>query len=104
HEWSLLDFLLFRQQCIDFHIEKIVEHNQYVRSLANIINWEQASSGLIKQANDALSRVQPFGWGCDLLATNIPDCDWGCINCDSVIPSVFNYPTFLLAWMGLKGQ
>lgn len=33
HEWSLLNFLSYRQQCIDFRFNKQKEHERYVRSL-----------------------------------------------------------------------
>nr|CAG8452896.1 8319_t:CDS:2 [Entrophospora candida] len=57
-EWSLLNFLLFRQQYTDFRADRCGEHNRYVRSLASIISYEQASTELIERANDALSLVQ----------------------------------------------
>ncbi|CAG8773239.1 31579_t:CDS:2 [Gigaspora margarita] len=107
HEWSLLNFLLFRQHCVDFRVDKTVEHSRYVCSLANIISWEQASSELIEQVKDALSRVQGsniFGWGCDLSTTNIPDCDWGCMSCDSGGSYRVQLPNIPEAWTGLKGQ
>ncbi|CAJ0766117.1 10008_t:CDS:2, partial [Entrophospora sp. SA101] len=57
-KWSLLNFLLFRQQCTDFRADRCGEHNRYVRSLASIISYEQASTELIERASDALSLVQ----------------------------------------------
>ncbi|CAJ0847492.1 6965_t:CDS:2 [Entrophospora sp. SA101] len=54
-KWSLLNFLLFRQQCTDFRADRCGEHNRYVRSLASIISYEQASTELIERASDALS-------------------------------------------------
>ncbi|POG80573.1 hypothetical protein GLOIN_2v1471346 [Rhizophagus irregularis DAOM 181602=DAOM 197198] len=39
-EWSLINFLLYRQQCSDFLPSKLAEHDRYARNLTNMINWE----------------------------------------------------------------
>ncbi|CAG8714677.1 9400_t:CDS:2, partial [Funneliformis caledonium] len=42
HEWSLISFLLYRQQCSDFQPSKLAKYDRYARNLTNIINWEGA--------------------------------------------------------------
>lgn len=58
HDWSLLSFLLYRQQYNDFSADKCKEHKRYIRNLANIINCEQASEIAIKRAEVALASLQ----------------------------------------------
>ncbi|CAG8600424.1 11578_t:CDS:10, partial [Acaulospora morrowiae] len=72
HEWSLLNFLSYRQKCIDFRFNKQKEHERYVRSLTAILNWKEAPDIAIEWANKALAIVQK-----KLLyqqSPNTPDC------------------------------
>jgi len=50
-EWSLMSFLLYRQQCSDFQPSKLAEHDRYARNLTNMINWEGAQVNLMKRAS-----------------------------------------------------
>jgi len=58
HEWSLLNFLLYRQQCSDFQLNKQKEHDRYSRSLTEILNCEQAPEAATVKTYKALSSLQ----------------------------------------------
>ncbi|CAG8668557.1 14341_t:CDS:10, partial [Acaulospora morrowiae] len=57
HEWSLMSFLLYRQRCIDFELDKHKEHDRYVRRLTAVLNWEQSSNDAIKLAKYAINEL-----------------------------------------------
>src|SRR6266542_116972 len=57
-DWSLMSFLLYRQQCNDFRSNKLEEHDRYARNLTNMINWENAPMNLVKRASRAFISFQ----------------------------------------------
>ncbi|CAG8725082.1 16036_t:CDS:10, partial [Gigaspora margarita] len=57
-EWSLITFLLYRQQCTDFVLDKSEEHDRYAYSLSKIIGWEQVPRALLTQSLNALNSFQ----------------------------------------------
>ncbi|CAG8652138.1 16528_t:CDS:10 [Funneliformis mosseae] len=81
NEWSLPEYLLYRQKCTDFQPDKHKEHSLYTRSLSTIMNMEQASEATIKKAGNALVTFQWMG-----LRDNS--------SLDGVRPA-FNHPHFL---------
>ena len=57
-EWTLLNFLLYRQKYSDFCADKHEEYSRYTRSLASIFSYEEQSPEMIKLASDALNLLQ----------------------------------------------
>ncbi|CAG8789603.1 204_t:CDS:1, partial [Cetraspora pellucida] len=57
-DWSLLSFLLYRQQCDDFTANKCGEHKRYIRNLSAIIESEDLSETTYDLACVALNAVQ----------------------------------------------
>ncbi|CAG8635274.1 10882_t:CDS:2, partial [Ambispora gerdemannii] len=57
-DWSLLSFLLYRQQCDDFLADKCSEHKRYIRNLSAIINCEDLPETAIERAGVALTSMQ----------------------------------------------
>ncbi|CAG8744458.1 9771_t:CDS:2, partial [Funneliformis caledonium] len=98
HDWSLLSFLLYRQQCDDFTANKCGEHKRYIRNLLAIVESEGLSETTYDLAYVALNAVQwtgPknnnfFGWGHVLRSTtNTPDLAQECkslVSSGSVLP------------------
>ncbi|CAG8620608.1 4427_t:CDS:10, partial [Ambispora gerdemannii] len=85
-EWTLLNFLLYRQKCSDFCADKPEEHNRYTRSLAM-----DGSEMAIAFLDGVATCVRP---------PNILDCDWGWLVATRVVPScrnMLNHLTFLIA-------
>ncbi|CAG8518690.1 4164_t:CDS:2 [Gigaspora rosea] len=60
-DWSLLSFLLYRQQFDDFSADKCKEHKRYVFNLSAIISNEDSSEIAIERASKSLKsmRVNP---------------------------------------------
>ena len=57
-DWSLLSFLLYRQQCDDFLADKCSEHKRYIHNLSAIINCEDLPETAIERAGVALTSMQ----------------------------------------------
>ncbi|CAG8665311.1 6380_t:CDS:2 [Funneliformis mosseae] len=76
NEWSLLDYLLYRQNSIDFQPDRKKEHARYTRNLSNILNSKQAKKTMIKKAGNVLVSFQFFGWGPTCVQSpTLPDYD-----------------------------
>ncbi|CAJ0751542.1 21307_t:CDS:2 [Entrophospora sp. SA101] len=58
HDWSLLGFLLYRQQCSDFLPNKGEEHHRYSLSLTNIMSCEEIPVHLLRRAGRAIGSMQ----------------------------------------------
>jgi len=58
NEWSLPEYLLYRQKCADFQLDKHREHSLYTRGLSTILNMKEASEATIKKAGNALVTFQ----------------------------------------------
>ncbi|CAG8671705.1 1168_t:CDS:2, partial [Ambispora gerdemannii] len=58
NEWSLPEYLLYRQKCADFLLDKHREHSLYTRGLSTILNMKEASEATIKKAGNALVTFQ----------------------------------------------
>ncbi|RIA96713.1 hypothetical protein C1645_358520 [Glomus cerebriforme] len=57
-EWSLPEFLLHRQHCKDFLVNKCREHKRYILNLTSIINCDEAPKTAIERAEEALTSFQ----------------------------------------------
>ncbi|CAI2197128.1 14343_t:CDS:2, partial [Funneliformis geosporum] len=58
NDWSLLEYLLYRQKCTDFQPEKHKEHSRYTQNLSTIMNMKEANKGIIKKVGNALITFQ----------------------------------------------
>jgi hypothetical protein len=56
-DWSLLDFLTYRQQSSNFVSNKKIEHERYARGLQTILSSEQASIDSLRRASKALASL-----------------------------------------------
>ncbi|RIB04204.1 hypothetical protein C2G38_700874 [Gigaspora rosea] len=57
-DWSLLSFLLYRQQFDDFSADKCKEHKRYVFNLSAIISNEDSSEIAIERASKSLKSMR----------------------------------------------
>ncbi|CAB4489228.1 unnamed protein product [Rhizophagus irregularis] len=58
NDWSLLGFLLYRQQCSDFLPNKSEEHHRYSLNLREIMGCEETPVHLLRRAGRAISSIQ----------------------------------------------
>ncbi|CAG8795903.1 5182_t:CDS:2, partial [Dentiscutata erythropus] len=58
HDWSLLTFLLYRQQCDDFFADKCNEHKRYIYNLSAIINSEDSPEIAVERASKSITSMR----------------------------------------------
>ncbi|CAG8750405.1 655_t:CDS:2, partial [Dentiscutata heterogama] len=62
-DWSLLTFLLYRQQCDDFFADKCNEHKRYIYNLSAIINSEDSPEIAVERASKSITSMRfCLGW------------------------------------------